>query len=347
MAEHNYAAFSVTIGGTTLNVANDGMEVSKILVDLEADKIDMATVKFNDVARGVLAEAKYNVGDTMQIDLGYADGETTLFLGEVVCLEPNWPEGQPAGLTVRGMDRAHRLKRGSKVRFWEEMKDSDLVSEIAGEHGLSAECDTTDVTHVYILQNNLSDAEFLKYLARRNHFHLQVDDSKVKFIKPAVGGGTEVELNYSIELMDCRMRLNAIGQVDEVIVRGWDIFQKKEIVGKAKTGDLSKGGGKKIGADLAKDAFGAAKAYVTTYPVADQAAAKSLAKGLLGAKASQFLTGTGRCQGNPDIKPGSTVKLQELGIFSGSYYVTAARHQIGQRGYITDFDFCSNTDGNG
>ena len=47
------------------------------------------------------------------------------------------------------------------------------------------------------------------------------------------------------------------------------------------------------------------------------------------------------------IKPGNTVNLKELGIFSGKYYVTAARHQIGQRGYITDFDFCSNTDGNG
>jgi phage protein D len=349
----NYAAFAITIGGSTLSVAADGMEVSKILVDLEADKIDMATVKLNNAARGVLEDGKLgaksrikiNIGDTMKIDLGYAKGEVTLFLGEVVCLEPSWPEGAPAGLTVRGMDRAHRLKRGSKIRFWEDKKDSDLVSEIAGDHGLSAECDTTDVTHAYILQNNLSDAEFLKYLARRNHFHLQVDDSKIKFIKPAVGGGTEVELTYSLDLMDCRMRLNAIGQVDEVIVRGWDIFQKKEIVGKAKPSDLSKGAGKNLGADLAKDAFGAAKAYVTTYPVADQGAAQSLAKGLLGAKANQFLTGTGRCSGNPEIKPGSTVKLKELGVFSGKYYVTAARHQIGQRGYITDFDFCSNTDG--
>ena len=36
-----------------------------------------------------------------------------------------------------------------------------------------------------------------------------------------------------------------LGQVGEVIVRGWDIFQKKEIVGKADKGKLSKGCGSK------------------------------------------------------------------------------------------------------
>ena len=324
-----------------------GVEVSSIVVDLEVDKLDMCTLSFNDTARGVLSGARHKIGDSMQVDLGYADGMKTLFLGEAVSLEPRWPEGAPFTLAVRGMDRLHRFKRGTQIRFWEKMKDSDIVSQIASDLGLQTKIDATSEKHEYTLQNNLSDAEFLKYLARRNHYELFVKDQELNFIKPAAGGSTEVELTCGQEVMDLRMRLNALGQVGEVIVRGWDIFQKKEIVGKADKGKLSKGCGKKYGIELAEGAFGSSKAYVTNYPVANQGEANDLAKALLGGTANQFLQGSGRSRGNPDIKPGATVKLKQFGDYSGSYYVVASRHHIGPQGYITEFDFCANTDGAG
>jgi len=326
---------------------SDGVEVMGIEIDLEVDKLDMCTVTFNDTAQGVLKGKRHKIGDTMQVDLGYQDKVYTLFLGECVSLEPMWPEGAPFRLTVRGMDRLHRLKRGSHIRFWEDKKDSDIVSEIAGEAGLQKKVDSTSETHKYTLQNNLNDAEFLKYLARRNNYELFVADSELNFIKPAAGGSAEVELTVGQEVVDLRMRLNALGQVGEVIVRGWDVFEKKEIVGKADKGKLTKGCGSKYGIELAEGAFGASKAYVTNYPVANQGEANELAKALLGGYASRFLTGTGRCRGTPDLKPGATVVLKQFGDYSGSYYVVAPRHQIGPQGYITDFDFCANTEGKG
>ena len=142
------------------------------------------------------------------------------------------------------------------------------------------------------------------------------------------------------------MRLNALGQVSEVVVKAWDIFQKKEITGKADTGKIKKGGGKNLGATLAEK-FGKAKAYVTNYPVKDQSQANALAEALINGKASQFLTGSARCIGNPKLQPGAQAKLSKLGDYDGTYYVVAARHIIGPKGYITDFDFCSSTDGAG
>lgn len=327
--------------------ASDGMEVSHIVVDLEVDKLDMCTVEFADMAKGVLKGNRHNIGDPMQVDLGYADGTKTLFLGECVGLEPAWPQGQPKALSVRGLDRLHRFKRGTQIRFWEKKKDSDIVKQIASELGLSCKADGTSEQHEYVLQNNVSDAEFLKYLARRNHYELFVKDKELQFIKPPTGGGTEIELKYSLDIIDLQMRLNAIGQVGEVVVRGWDIFQKKEIVGKADKGKVSKGGGKKLGIELAENTFGKSKTYVTDYPVKNQGEANALAEALLNGIASQFLTGSGRTNGNPNLKPGATVKLKECGDYSGSYYVVSTRHVIGPGGYTTEFDFCSNTNGAG
>ncbi|MCO4769190.1 MAG: phage late control D family protein [Deltaproteobacteria bacterium] len=346
MADHNYADFSIKIDDETIK-ASDGMEISAIVVDMEMDKIDACTIEFAEVARGVLSGARHKIGDTMQVDLGHADdGNETLFKGECIALEPRWPEGAPASLVVRGMDRLHRLKRGTAVRFWEEIKDSDIVAAIAAEVGLSADVDSTSETRPYVLQNNVSNGEFIKALARRNGYEVSIDDSKISFKKPG-SGGAEIELGYEIELIDCRMRLNAISQVSEVIVRGWDMFQKKEITGKAKTGDVSKGGGNNLGADLAKKAFGDATAYVTSFPVANQGEANALAKALISGRAGQFLQGSGRAVGNPAIVPGSTVNLKLLGDYTGKYTVHAARHIIGPKGYVTDFEFSSNTDGSG
>ncbi len=327
--------------------SSTGAEISSILIDLEVDKLDMCTISFNDTANPVVSGARHKIGDAMQVDLGYADSVSTLFLGEAVSLEPRWAEGAPPTLVVRGMDRLHRFKRGTQIRFWEDKKDSDIVSEIAGDLGLQTAIDATSEQHKYTLQNNLSDAEFLKYLARRNHYELFVLDQELNFKKPPAGGSTEVEMTCGSEVIDLRFRLNALGQVGEVIVRGWDIFEKKEIVGKADKGKLTKGGGKKYGIELAESAFGSSKAYVTNYPVANQTQANDLAAALLGGQASQFLRGTGRCRGNPDLKPGATVNLKQFGDYSGKYYVVATRHHIGPQGYITDFDFCSNTDGAG
>ena len=347
--EHNYDDWAVDIGGKTLDAAKHGMMVSAIVVDLEMDKIDACTIELADAAEeDVLTGNPFTIGDSLQIDLGSSDdGTSTVFLGEIVALEPRWPEGAPASLVIRGMDRLHRLKRGTGVRYWEDSTDSDVVEEIAGECGLSTDCDSTSVTHKYILQNNVGNGEFIKALARRNGYTVTIDDSTLEFKKPPAGGGGAIELNYETELMDCRMRLNAIGQVSEVIVRGWDFVAKKEIVGKGTTGDVSKGAGNNLGADLAKDAFGDATAYVTNFPVPDQGAANDLAKALISARAGQFLTGSGRATGNPEIVPGATVDLKLLGDYSAKYTVYASRHVIGPKGYVVDFEFSSNTDGKG
>ncbi len=347
MADSNQPIeWAVKIDDETIKTS-DGVEVMDITVSIEVDKLDLCTVRFNDTARGVLSGGRHKIGDSLQVDLGYQDSVTTLFLGEVVGLDAAWPEGSPFYLQVIGMDRLHRFKRGTQIRFWEDKKDSEIVGQIADELGLQKKIDSTSEQHKYTLQNNVSDAEFLKYLARRNHYELFVKDQELNFVKPAAGGSTEVTLKCGQDVMDLSVSLNALGQVGEVVVRGWDVFQKKEIVGKADKGKLSKGCGSKFGLELAESAFGSSKAYVTNYPVSNQGAANDLAKALLGGMASKFLTGSGRSRGNPEIKPGATVKLEQFGDYSGSYYVLASTHVIGPQGYITEFEFCSNTEGAG
>mgnify|MGYP001326148597 FL=1 len=116
-----YVDWAIKIDDETIK-ASEGTEVVSIVIDLEVDKLDMCAVRFDDASKGVLKGKRHSIGDPIQVDLGYADEVKTLFLGEAVSLEPAWPEGAPGSLTVRGMDRLHRFKRGTAIRFWEDKK---------------------------------------------------------------------------------------------------------------------------------------------------------------------------------------------------------------------------------
>ena len=66
-------------------------------------------------------------------------------------------------------------------------------------------------------------------------------------------------LSIAADLLEFSPRLSSAGQVTEVIVRGWDPKEKKEVIGRAGLGDEeTRMGGQQSGDALADSAFGAA-----------------------------------------------------------------------------------------
>ena len=65
--------------------------------------------------------------------------------------------------------------------------------------------------------------------------------------------------------------------VQKVIVQGWSIKDKKEIIGQSAAGEVTKIGGGKIGAEQAS-VFGESVAYITDVPVSSQEVANKIAK---------------------------------------------------------------------
>ena len=69
----------------------------------------------------------FKEGNSVDIEMGYRDNLERLFQGEITALEPEFPNGQPSTLTVRGYDRRHRLMGRRKTRTFLRMKDSDIA----------------------------------------------------------------------------------------------------------------------------------------------------------------------------------------------------------------------------
>ena len=332
--------YKLTIGGTEMTqAANDG--VQQIVFEDHVDMVGMLTARIG----GGEGQPKwnFNIGDEVKLKLG--SGTKEIFVGEVISVEPGFEVGGISSITVRALDKLHRLGRGRKTRNWEEMKDSDVASEVGKESGLSVDADSTPDTHAYILQRNESNIAFIKRLAARNNFVVRVTDGKLEF-KKASFNSQKVQVKMGDNLRSVRLSFNSTDLVQKVVVRGWDIKAKKEIVGQAAIGDVTKIGGGDVGAQLAGK-FGDSTAYITDVPVSSQAQANAVAKSEMERLARQFCKGSCTIAGNDQALAGSSLELSGLPKGqNGGFFVIATRHVVSKSsGYTTELQVCSNTMG--
>jgi len=335
-------SYLVTIGSREFKqTEKDGMAM--LAIEDHVDLVQMLTLRVGGGEGRPSWDLK--IGDPVEAKVG--EGKEAIFVGEVTALEPSFQVDGVSSMTVRAMDNTHRLGRGRKTRFWENMKDSDVVQEVGAESGLAVDTDATTEVLPYILQRNESNVAFLKRLAARNNYVLRVDPAGKKLLfKKASFQGKTTTVTMGKDLRSMRMAFNSSDQVQKVVVRGWDPSKKEEIVGEATSGDITAIGGGAKGAD-ASACFGDSTAYVTDVPVSSQSMAKDIAKAELERLARGFCRGSAIIQGNDQVRAGTMVEFSGLPSGqNGTFFVLATRHVIsGRTGYTTELTFCSNTMG--
>jgi uncharacterized protein len=285
-------------------------------------------------------------GNRVEIKAGYRGKLATLLFGEITALKANFGSDRAATVRVQGFDRLHRLRRGKRTRAFSEIKDSQIAERIASELGLTADVQDTRIVHPYLLQNNLSDIDFLLMRARRIRYEVLIEGGTLIFREARNNLGETLALEYQKDLKWFQPRLSTAELAGEVTVRGWNPATKEAILGVGRPGDeTTLMGGKQIGPVLADSAFGKASAAIVEVPVASQVEADQMAKALFNDMALGLICGDGEAVGNTSVAAGTTIRLSGLGTrFSGIYYIRRAEHRIAPKiGYVTKFHVVRNT----
>src|SRR5690606_55244 len=284
-------------------------------------------------------------GNKVEIRLGYLDQFKTLIIGDITALHPKFTTGESAKVHVQGFDKLHRLRRGRKTRSFVEAKDSQIAAKIAAEAGLTPDAEDSAVVFDYVLQNNLSDLDFLLERARRIRYEVRAQGQTLIFRKAANHLGKTVTLEYAKTLKQFCPRLSTMGQVDEIKVRAWNPATKEAVLGVARAGDEDTVmGGAESGPAIALKAFGKNPGAVVDMPLATQAEADQAARALFNEMALEFICGDGEAVGNIELQAGTILELKGLGArFSGNYYLKKAEHRLGPKaGYVTRFQAVRN-----
>lgn len=331
------SAISIKLDGTEVDAAVMA-KLAALIIEQHSHLPNMFTIRLLDPELELLDNGPFDFTKQVEVIAQTSEGkQVSLIKGEITALEPEFGEGMIGELVVRGYDASHKMYRETKTRTFLNIKDSDLAQQFAQDAGLQAQVETTNTVYEHLFQHNQSDLAFLMQRAWRIGFECFVDEGKLWFRKPKTNGAT-ITLTWGDDLLSFYPRMTLAEQVDEVIVKGWDVEKKAAIVGKAEKGDLyPKIKENKNGAGWAK-AFGKGKLVIVDQPVISQAEADILAKARLDELSGAFIEAEGTAFRRPDIKAGQMVTIKGLGKrLSGDYLVTSATHTYTAEGLTTTF----------
>jgi phage protein D len=319
------------------------------VVDDDLNLPDLFSLSFRDAAREVIQEGRFKIGSKVKLSVVSDDapGGQPLLSGEVTALEM---EHDAAGtLTiVRGYDQSHRLFRGQRSESYAGVTYADVATQVARRAGLEpGRIDATTPVHQHVSQGNQTDWQFLRGLAAEVGYEVAVVEGKLDFRRPArsadaPGSGdlaseNPLQLSLGSNLLRLRAVVTAAEQVREVEVRGWDVAQKRALVGSAPAATSSAS----LEVEPAKLAstFNGDRHVGVDVPYRSQAEVDAAAKALAERVAGAFAELEGTARGNPKLRAGKPVSLGLAGDpFEGKYTPTATRHVFDpEGGYTTGF----------
>jgi Bacteriophage probable baseplate hub protein len=351
--------FKVEVEGAELDPTAKG-DVLDLKVVMDIDNMTSAQLSVSNWDDRALTfkysdTRTFDLGARVHVQLGYANRLRSMLRGQVTALSPKFPEsGQPT-LDVTVLDGMMKLKdrkpaEGERKQY-ENLADWEIAQEIGQRNHMDVTVTEQGETHALVVQKNQSDAAFLMERAKRIDFDCFVltdpvsGRDRLHFVRPTdARDATRVRVytfRWGASLLSFAPTLTLAKQVASVTVRGWDPGAKEAITYKATAADLpgSPQGGGTSGPEAADQTMGGKEEVVVDAPVLTQEEAKELAISLLRERAYEFVTGTGRVIGIPDLRPGDNVDIDGLGRrFSGRYYVKRVEHSLGGSGYTTQFD---------
>jgi phage protein D len=333
----------ILINGSSLSPKVDADLISvSISEDLEVPSMFELKIVSWDLVKQEVTWADNNlfeIGNAVEIQMGYAKDLKTIITGEITALEPEFSQESVPVLGVRGHDLRHRLLRGNQTKSFLKVKDSEIASQIATSRGLNAKVTDSKVKLEYVLQHNQTDWDFLKTRAERIGYEVVVDKKDLYFRPHKNFAGKVLTLTYRKDLVEFFPRLSSLNQVSQVEVRGWNPQDKEVVVSKAGVGkENSKMGGHKTGSQIIRT-FGKSSNTIVDQPMSTKAEADEMALGQFRDISIAYVIAEGSSLGNPDLRIGKVIEVKGIGKrFSGLYYVTTTEHKFSpDQGYQTLF----------
>lgn len=245
-------------------------------------------------------------------------------------------------ITVTAQSRAILMNKDVKVRTFENVKRSDVVTKIAKEYGLTPDqifVDETATTFEHIAQTRESDAQLIKRLATAEHFEFYWDFSGLHFHPRRMGQKPLRVLQYYLppdvgDIISFNVESDPFAKPTTVTTKGRDPVKKSDVTGKGSDADTNRIA--LVAPDTGIVTFKANTDQKTVVPTTETSStqAKKEADGQF-KRASQVNVKLAiEMVGDPFVIAKSVIDVRGISKkLSGLYYINAASHKIDSGGY--------------
>ncbi len=278
-------------------------------------------------------------GNEAEIKAGYHNREDTIFTGIITGHTIKSIENGNPLLQVDLRDKAVKMTGGRKNRYFESVKDSEIIEELTSAYGLSTTAEETSVTHKEMVQYYVSDWDFMVARAEVNNRLVFVDDGEIMVKKPDMGDDPVLNLAFGSNVISFEAGMDARDQQESVLSRSWNYTgqeiseEEGEFSGEDRSGNIT---ARDLSSILDTDTYlqqhGGRLGEDELQAWADSRVLRAqLAK----------IRGRVRIIGFSDIKPGHMIELEWFGSrFNGRHFVSSVNHQYsGSSAWYTDIVF--------
>ena len=170
-------------------------------------------------------------GAEIIIKAGYGTKQEQIFKGIVVRHGISISKRGRSCVRIECRHKAIAMTCARKNANFLQKSDDDIVSEIAGNNGVSISSSMGGEAHKEILQYYCTDWDFMMTRAEANGCWLLADDAGMSIEKIAAKGNGDVELTWGTDIIELKAEANALFQVNKVEANAWDITTQQVISG--------------------------------------------------------------------------------------------------------------------
>lgn len=265
-------------------------------------------------------------------------------------------------LSVIAYSKAFLMDSVRRTRTFKNMTRSQAVAQVAEENGYGRDARTiqdTETVYPTIQQANVTDAQFIRRLSRKEGFEFYVDQNGLRFAARNIAAPPARLLAWRTDqrgtILDINVQNDVTRQPSKYIIRGRDRLAKKDFEVEidpiddlkqtlARAADVVPVAGPAVGVANAllstvqqTPVVGQAASAVVAVVMSDEPTAEAAKKAFL-RKAARRRQSTFKLEieivGDPLLLAKSVVRIGGIGeLLSGNYYIKRHRHRISEQGY--------------
>lgn len=329
----------ITVGGEHVSAA---VHLLSISVNKEVNRIPSATLVFRDGDAGgegfdLSSQDLFVPGAEVEIQLGYGATEDPVFSGVVVKHALRLTKGGSTTFTVDCRDKAVNMTLERRCKYFADMTDADVASELVSAYGLSGDFAATDITHEKLVQFDASDWDFVISRLEANGHVCLVDGGTIAGAPPDIGQQSELTLTFGATMLEFDAEIDARAQATGILGVSWDPAAQELVEGEAEDPGVPENGN--LAASDVADALGEARRVQHSGKRGADEVQAWVNGALLRSRLAK-VRGRVSFQGLASVNPGQFIELQGVGErFNGPVYVSGVRHRVSEGSWISDVQF--------
>lgn len=270
-------------------------------------------------------------GKEFEIKAGFDSEKNTIFKGMITKIGIK-VSAKTSLLIVECHDKATKLSIDRDTKIYNDQKDSDIFSALAGDAGLSLTSDPTTVTHKQIIRYNATAWDFIVLRAQANGLVVIADDNALSVKKPDTTSSPVLTLDFGTNIIAFEAQMDATSQLKKVKTASWDNTTLAVAESEASAKALDPG--KIASSDLAGKVSSEYSMKHTGQLTTDEL--KAWADAISYHHQMSKIQGVFKCFGFAGVVPGNMMEVKGIGeLFSDKLYVTGVNHEIAGGGWTT------------